>query len=76
MYYSYIKQNHHSNDIYAIASYNGGHGAVSKWKISVPANDIDEFIEQIPYSETKDYIKQVYKNYWMYNSIYNPSSFK
>ena len=76
MYYAYIKQNHHSNDIYAIASYNGGHGAVSKWKNSVPANDIDEFIEQIPYAETKDYIKQVYKNYWMYNSIYNPSSFK
>ena len=73
-YYNYIKSNHHNEDIFAIASYNGGHGAVSKWlsKYGTPKNDeLDEFVEQIPYPETKNYIKQVYKNYWVYNCIYN-----
>ena len=76
-YYNYLKTNHYSNDVYALASYNAGPGVVGKWlvKYGVPKKDeIDEFIEQIPYAETEDYIKQIYKNYWVYSCIYN--SFK
>ena len=75
-YYNYIKTNHHSSDLYALASYNGGHNAVSTWINKIDTNDPEEFVERIPYQETKDYIKQIYKNYWVYNSIYNSSKIK
>lgn len=75
-YYDYIKRNHQSNDLFALASYNGGHGAVEKWRAKIQTNDMDEFVERIPYPETKDYIKNIYQNYWVYNCIYNSSKVK
>ena len=78
-YYNYIKTNHHSEDVLAIASYNSGHGAVSKWinlNSGINKNNYDEFVEKIPYPETKDYVKQIYQNYWMYTRIYNSSRVK
>ena len=70
-YYNYIKKNHHSLDLYALASYNGGHGSVEQWKAKFNTNDLEEFVEKIPYPETKDYVKQIYAYYWVYNCIYN-----
>ena len=32
--------------------------------------DVDDFIEQIPYEETKNYVKKVFKSYWNYTRIY------
>ncbi|MBQ7450141.1 transglycosylase SLT domain-containing protein [bacterium] len=75
-YYGYIKSNHHSKDLFALASYNGGHGAVSKWIDNMQTNNLDEFVEKIPYPETRDYVKQIYRNYWVYNCIYNSSRVK
>lgn len=75
-YYNYIKKNYFSNDLFVIASYNGGYGSVSKWIKRFGTSDLEEFVEKIPYPETKDYVKQVYKNYWMYNCIYNSSKIR
>ena len=36
-----------------------GIGSVSKWKSSINYVDIDDFVEQIPYSETQNYLKKV-----------------
>ena len=30
----------------------------------------DDLLEQIPYSETQNYLKKVYKAYWNYARIY------
>ena len=30
----------------------------------------DEFVEQIPYPETKNYVKKVFRSYWNYTRIY------
>ena len=75
-YYNYIKKNHHSQDLYALASYNGGHGAVEQWKNKYNISDPEEFVERIPYPETKDYVKQIYAFYWVYNCIYNSAKVK
>ena len=32
--------------------------------------DTDEFVEQIPYPETKNYVKKVLRSYWVYGNIY------
>ena len=30
----------------------------------------DEFIEKIPFNETRNYVKKVMASYWMYKNIY------
>ena len=32
--------------------------------------DKDEFLEQVPFPETQNYLKKVYKAYWNYARIY------
>ncbi len=70
MYYSSLRNMFNNNDIYSVASYNGGSGAVNNWETQLKYSDIDEFVEQIPYEETKNYIKKVFKSYWNYIRIY------
>lgn len=49
------------------AAYNAGEGNLSKWQ-AVRESDTDPllFIETIPLAETRDYIKRVMTNLWMY----------
>ncbi|WP_461828670.1 lytic transglycosylase domain-containing protein [Aquifex sp.] len=50
----------------AVASYNAGPGAVSKWK---DYGDDYIFIELIPYRETRKYVKKVLYNYYVYREL-------
>ncbi len=65
-------QQYNNNSLLAVASYNAGSGKVSSWLQGRRAIDPDEFIEAIPYEETRDYVKQVFGNYWNYLRLYNP----
>lgn len=69
-YYSMIKSMLSGMDISAIASYNGGIGSVTKWKQSLNYFDTDSFVEKIPYDETQNYVKKVFRSYWNYIRIY------
>jgi soluble lytic murein transglycosylase-like protein len=42
----------------AIAAYNGGQGNVNKWRRN-NRRPLDEFVESIPFSETRNYVKRV-----------------
>ena len=68
-YWSLIK-NLGNKDLYAISAYNGGIGSVNSWFTKLIYNDTDEFVEQIPYPETKNYVKKVLRSYWVYGNIY------
>lgn len=70
-YYAFLKTYLSGMDISAIAAYNGGIGSVNSWKKSIYYNDTDEFVEQIPYPETKNYVKKVFRSYWNYIRIYS-----
>ncbi len=70
LYYSSLRKQLQNMDISAIASYNGGIGSVQRWKGNIIYNDTDEFVEQIPYDETRDYVKKVFGSYWNYIRIY------
>lgn len=59
---------------YAIAAYNAGKTAVRKWINAYEYRDIDEFIEDIPYRETKGYVKRVLKTYFRYRTLGNTGS--
>lgn len=43
----------------ALAAYNGGMGNVWKWQSAFRGRASDEFIESIPFSETKGYVKRI-----------------
>ena len=69
-YYAGLKKSLVNRDLYAITAYNGGIGSVTSWFARLIYNDTDEFVEQIPYPETKNYVKKVLRTYWMYGKIY------
>jgi soluble lytic murein transglycosylase-like protein len=48
------------------AAYNAGEGNLSKWQALQGDTDPLLFIETIPLAETRDYIKRVMANMWMY----------
>lgn len=53
----------------AIAAYNAGERPLKKWMAKYGTDDLIEFIENIPYRETRYYVKRVLKSYWRYRSI-------
>jgi soluble lytic murein transglycosylase len=50
----------------AIASYNAGEEAVKEWIASGKYGSMDEFIEDIPFDETRNYVKKVITSYFEY----------
>ena len=70
-YFTYLTDFFEGNEYLAILAYNAGPGNVKKW-INDPfiqSNDIDELVENIPYLETKNYIKKILSTYWIYFNI-------
>jgi soluble lytic murein transglycosylase len=54
------------NLLKVVASYNAGPGNVRNWNSSLPDSDPLLYLESIPLPETRDYVENVIKNYWMY----------
>lgn len=57
----------------AVAAYNAGETAVGRWLAQTPAEDIDLFVESIPFGETRLYVKSVTRNQFEYRRIYESS---
>ncbi|MEI8378413.1 MAG: hypothetical protein WCF95_07745 [bacterium] len=55
-----------NKDTYAVLAYNGGIGSVSRWEETLKYVDVDDFVEQIPYPETRNYLKGASKNTKVY----------
>ena len=53
------------------AGYNAGPHRVFSWLSTFGALDMDEFIEHVPYVETRNYIKKVIRNFAIYNELYS-----
>jgi len=62
---------YNGNLVLAVAAYNSGATPVDRWLKKSSASRNDEFIENIPYPETREYVKKVLANIEIYNSIYN-----
>ena len=54
---------------FAIASYNAGKVPVNGWIERSRHENLDEFIEDISYAETRNYVKTVLLSYWQYGKI-------
>ena len=52
----------------ALAAYNCGPGRVSRWLKDSANSDMDDFVENIPFTETRGYVKAVMNNYAQYST--------
>ena len=55
---------------YVAVAYNAGPGRVAPWRATLPA-EIDEFVEEIPFRETKGYVQGVIRNAAQYRRLYD-----
>jgi soluble lytic murein transglycosylase len=53
----------------ALAAYNAGMGAVARWLEERGDLDLDVFVEEIPYDETRGYVKRVLRSYAAYGVL-------
>ena len=70
LYYAYLKNMLNHNDFFVILAYNGGFNAVNKWKGYLNYECDNDFLEQVPYPETQNYLKKVLRSYWNYIRLY------
>jgi soluble lytic murein transglycosylase len=54
---------------YALAAYNAGDERVFDWQAAGPYHGIDEFVESIPFTETREYVEAILRNMEMYRAI-------
>jgi soluble lytic murein transglycosylase len=62
------------NKAHALAAYNAGPQLVDRWRAERPQAELDEWIEAIPFSETRGYVKRVLRSYNTYKLLYARSA--
>ena len=67
-----LLERYSNNWFKAIAAYNAGEAAVDRWEREIVTDDIEEFVERIPYVETRGYVKLVLRNHRIYKRLYEP----
>jgi len=55
---------------YALAAYNAGSDRVEDWQGDGKYRDIDEFVESIPFTETREYVQAIMRNANVYRKLY------
>ncbi len=70
---AYVKQlqNEFRSFEYVAAAYNGGETRVRRWVRESPNQDIEDWVESIPLSETRLYVQGVYRNARIYQRLYD-----
>lgn len=56
---------------YALAAYNAGSDRVKTWQGQGPYRDIHEFVESIPFSQTREYVQAIMRNATVYRLLYS-----
>ena len=55
---------------YALAAYNAGDGPVKTWLSTNDYRDVPEWVESIPYTETREYVQGIVRNREIYRAVY------
>jgi soluble lytic murein transglycosylase len=56
---------------YALAAYNAGDTRVVDWQAAGPYHGMDEFVESIPFTQTREYVESILRNEETYRAIDN-----
>jgi soluble lytic murein transglycosylase-like protein len=73
-YFASMLQRYAGNMVLALAAYNAGPGRADRWAKEWPNTPQDEFIEHIPFNETRLYVKLVMRNMMHYERLYKALS--
>ncbi|HEY9898191.1 MAG TPA: transglycosylase SLT domain-containing protein [Pantanalinema sp.] len=69
-YLGWVQKRLSDQPVFAVAAYNAGPNAVKKWIDANGQEDVDVWVELIPFPETRHYVKKVFSNYWTYRALY------
>ena len=58
---------------YALAAYNAGPDRVQDWLSAGKFRDAAEFVESIPFTETREYVQAILRNTNVYKRLYGAS---
>jgi soluble lytic murein transglycosylase len=71
-YLGTLQRQFKGNHFHAVASYNAGPTRVNRWLKDFGDADSDEWVEQIPIDETREYVKKVLGSYSAYDTLTAP----
>jgi soluble lytic murein transglycosylase len=71
-YFAWLKQQFGSVEA-ALAGYNAGEDRVAAWTVS-PYRDLPEFVDSIPFTQTREYVEIITRNTAIYHRLYGTPS--
>jgi soluble lytic murein transglycosylase len=72
-YFKHMVDHYHGQVEYALAAYNAGEDRVDAWRSSGDFKDVEEFVESIPFTETREYVQAIMRNAVLYKLLYPTS---
>jgi soluble lytic murein transglycosylase len=69
-YLSSLLEEFGGKETLALAAYNAGPHVVRQWMAKIPTAREDEFVENIPYAETRNYVIRVLSSAEVYRMLY------
>jgi soluble lytic murein transglycosylase len=69
-YFREMMQHYNGRVEYALAAYNAGTNRVEDWLSVGNYRDVPEFVESIPFTETREYVQSIMRNTRIYRRLY------
>ncbi|HEY6252306.1 MAG TPA: transglycosylase SLT domain-containing protein [Candidatus Angelobacter sp.] len=69
-YFRHMVDHYHGQVEYALAAYDAGEDRVDDWRSSGDFKDVEEFVESIPFTETREYVQAIMRNAVLYKLLY------
>lgn len=69
-YFKHMVDHYHGQVEYALAAYNAGEDRVDDWRSHGDFKDVEEFVESIPFTETREYVQAIMRNAVLYKLLY------
>lgn len=70
IYFRQLMDEFHGQPEYALAAYNAGDSRVNTWLGNGPYASLPEFVESIPFTQTREYVEAILRNREMYRQLY------
>ncbi|CAN8139103.1 soluble lytic murein transglycosylase [uncultured Thiomicrorhabdus sp.] len=68
-YMRYLSEKYNGNKVLATAAYNAGPHRVTQWTKNLTTLEADQWVDSIPFTETRNYVKAVMEYTTVFNSL-------
>jgi soluble lytic murein transglycosylase len=73
IYFKQLLDEFNGQPEYALAAYNAGDDRVKAWLANGPYVSLPEFVESIPFTQTREYVQAILRNREIYEQLYGKS---